>query len=166
MPEPRQIVVANTTPIIALALIDQLDLLQQLYREITIPLGVSSEILAGGASGRAVVDLERLAWIRTVALQDPGRANLITDLDRGEAEVIALAHEVQASVVILDERLARRHAQHLGLPVTGTIGVLLKAKQQGLISEVGPLISGLRANGIRLSDALVLEALRLAQEEN
>jgi predicted nucleic acid-binding protein len=89
---------------------------------------------------------------------------LLSDLDRGEAEVIALAQELNADLVIVDERLARRHARRLGLTLTGTLGVLLKAKERRLVPAVGPLISQLRQDGIRLDDALVAEALDLAGE--
>lgn len=65
---------------------------------------------------------------------------------------------------LIDERLARRHAKRLGLNLTGTIGILLKAKRQGLVPAVKPLVDQLRYGGIWLSDALVAEALKLADE--
>jgi predicted nucleic acid-binding protein len=164
MPEAGRPVVVNATPIIGLALIDQLPLLQSLYREVLIPEAVRSEVMTGGARRVGVVQLEGATWIRTVALRDPGRADLLSDLDRGEAEVIALAQELTASLVIIDERLARRHARRLGLPLTGTLGVLLRAKERGLIPRVAPFIHGLRAGGVRLSAGLVRRALQLAGE--
>ena len=165
MPEPTRIVVVNTTPIIALALIGQLDILQQLYREVVIPPTVQHEVLSGGSGGIGVIELQRANWIRIVPLQDPRRADLLlSDLDRGEAEVIALAHELNADLAIVDERLARHHARRLGLTLTGTLGVLLKAKELGFVPAVGPLIDQLRLGGIRLGDAVVAEALKLAGE--
>lgn len=154
----------NTTPIITLASIRQLDLLQLLYGEVIIPEAVRTEVLAGGERRIGAAELLERGWIRTMVLPDPGRADLLSDLDRGEAEVIALAQELAADVVILDERLARRHAERLGLPLTGTLGVLLKAKTRGLIEEVGPLVQQLRSAGIRLSDGLIRKALELAGE--
>ena len=94
----------------------------------------------------------------------PDRADLLADLDRGEAEVIALAQELSADLVIIDERLARRHARRLGLTLTGTLGVLLKAKQLGYVKSVAPLIDRLRQDGIHLSDVVVAEVLALADE--
>ncbi len=88
----------------------------------------------------------------------------MSDLDRGEAEVIALAQERRADLVVIDERLGRRHAKRLGLPVTGTLGVLLKAKRMGFLSEVAPVIRAIRQQGIRLGDSLVAEVLALADE--
>ena len=97
-------------------------------------------------------------------MQDPRRADLLSDLDRGEAEVIALAQELNADLIIIDERLARRHAKRLNLTLTGTLGVLLKAKENNLTPSIAPLIQTLQNNGIRLGDAVVAEVLRLAGE--
>jgi predicted nucleic acid-binding protein len=165
MPERTRTVVVNTTPIIALALIGQLDLLRHLYGEVVIPPAVQAEVLAGGPGSIGVTELQGANWIQTVSMQDPRRADLLSDLDRGEAEVIALAQELNAELVIIDERLARRHAKRLGLTLTGTLGVLLKARERGLVPAVGPLIDQLRQGDIWLDDALVAEALRLAGEE-
>jgi hypothetical protein len=164
MPERSTSVVVNTTPIMALSLIGKLDVLRQLYGEVTIPPAVHSEVLTGGARiGSA--ELTNATWIRVIPLRDPQRADLLlADLDRSEAEVIALAQETNAELVVLDERLARQHARRLGLRLTGTLGVLVKAKQGGLIPAVAPLVADLRRGGIWLSDALVEEALRLADE--
>jgi len=104
MLERTRTLVVNTTPIIALALIGQLDLLQHLYGEVMIPPAVQAEVLVGGPSGVGVAGLQTANWIRTVPLQDPRRADLLSDLDRGEAEVIALAQELNAELVIIDER--------------------------------------------------------------
>ncbi len=164
MPERPQTVIVNTTPIIALVLIGELDLLQHLYGKVVIPPAVWTEVMAGGPSRVGTADLQKANWIQVVALQDPRRADLLSDLDRGEAEVIALAQELNAELVIIDERLARRHARRLGLTLTGMLGVLLKAKERRLVPAVGPLISQLRQDGIRLDDALVAEVLNLAGE--
>jgi predicted nucleic acid-binding protein len=108
--------------------------------------------------------LREADWLEVVPLQDPGRADLIADLERGEAEVLALAQERNADLVIIDERLARRHANRLGMRLTGTLGMLLKAKQLGMIEAVAPVIDQLRQGGIRLGDDVVTEVLRLAGE--
>jgi predicted nucleic acid-binding protein len=89
---------------------------------------------------------------------------MLSDLDRGEAEVIALAQELGSDLVLIDERLARRHAKRLGLKLTGTLGVLLRAKRLGLIPSVSPSIEQLLEGGIRLSDSVISEALSLAGE--
>ncbi len=164
MPERPQQVVVNATPLIALALIGKLDLLQQLYGQVIMPSAVEAEVFAGGPRGIGRSEIQEATWLHAVSLQDPQRADLLADLDRGEAEVIALAQELNADLVILDERLARRHARRAGLTLTGTLGVLLKAKQVGQVGAVAPLIEQLRLGGIRLSDAVIAEVLELADE--
>lgn len=164
MPEQGRLVVANGTPIIALALVGRLDLLEHLYGGVTIPQAVRAEVLQKGLRVAGAAELMEASWIRTRALKDPRRADLLSDLDRGEAEVIALAQEMEADLVIIDERLGRRHARRLGLSLTGTLGVLLKAKAAGLIPSVAPLVHRMRAGGFRLSDALVRRGLELAGE--
>src|SRR3954447_9614050 len=85
MPEVAPIVVVNATPVIALALLNQLALLQQLYQEVVIPPAVRAEVVAGGPSGIGVVDLQNAYWIQTTSLSDPRRTALLSDFDRGEA---------------------------------------------------------------------------------
>ena len=165
MPDQPQIVIVNTTPIIALALVNKLTLLQALYGAVLMPPAVQAEVLAGGKTNIGVTELQEADWIKLTSLKDPRRADLLSDLDRGEAEVLALAQESNANLVIIDEGLARRHAKRLGLTLTGTLGVLLKAKQNKLLPAVEPLIHTLQQNGIRLGDAVIAEALRLAGED-
>ena len=160
---PDRIVISNTTPIIALALVRRLDLLHALYEEVWIPPAVAAELRAGGARAGAA-ELATASYIHTVALNDPRRADLLSDLDRGEAEVIALAQEHHADLVIIDERLGRRHARRLGLRITGVLGVLLKAKQLGHLDAVRPYVDQMQQDGIRLSAALVQRVLELAGE--
>lgn len=164
MPDDTRLVVVNTSPIISLSLVNQLPLLRDLYQEVVIPPAVREEALRGRTGSAGITELRQARWIRTMPLQDPGRADLLSDLDRGEAEVLALAQETHASLVVIDERLARRHAKRLGLSLTGTLGVFLKAKKSGLVSEVKPLIEQMDRGGIRLSRFLIEEALRLAGE--
>lgn len=165
MPEEGRLIIANGTPIIALALVGRLDLLRDLYGGVTVPQAVRAEVLRKGRRVAGASELLEASWIRSGALKDPRRADLLSDLDRGEAEVIALAQELEADLVIIDERLGRRHARRLGLPLTGTLGVLLKAKAAGLIPSVAPLVHRMRTGGFRLSEALVRRVLELAGEE-
>ena len=86
------------------------------------------------------------------------------DLDRGEAEVIILASEIAADLVILDETLGRRYAKQSGLNLTGTIGVLLKAKQNGLLSSVSHSLDELVKKGVWLSPKIIQQVKELAGE--
>ncbi len=84
-------------------------------------------------------------------IRDPGSAlTLSIDLDRGEAEAIALMRETGADVLVLDDRRARASAKHRGLPFTGTIGILTTARKRGLIPAVVPLLEELRRRGFRI----------------
>ena len=85
-------------------------------------------------------------------------------LDPGESAVIALAIEHNARLVIIDEQRARRYAQHIGLSVKGTVGVLLEAKENGLIAHIKPLLTQMQTHGIYLGKSVIDEALQQAGE--
>jgi len=163
MPERGQVIV-DTTPIIALSSVGQLDLLRALFDRVIVPPAVHDELRAGGWGRPGFSAVEEAPWMVTVQLVDPSRAVMLSDLDRGEAEVIALALERGANLVILDERLARTHAKRLGLNLTGTLGLLVGAKRRALLHEVWPIVQQLREAGFRLGPAEIAEALRLAGE--
>ena len=160
MPE----VVSNTTPLLTLMGIGALELLQQLYGEVSIPQGVWEEIQQGKDKS-IYQDVSQLDWvqIQTVSNQD-ALAYLHAELDKGEAETLVLAREIGARLVLIDEKAARRVADQLGLIYTGSLGVLLRAKAQGLIPAVKPLIDKMRSNGIWISDILYHHILQQANE--
>jgi predicted nucleic acid-binding protein len=164
MPAGDGPVIVDTTPVIALALVGHLGLLRSLYDRVVVPPAVRAELRAGRSHHAGSVELKAAPWIETVALADPSRADLLSDLDRGEAEVIALGQETRSKLVIIDERLGRLHARRLGLPLTGTIGILLRAKENDLLPAVRPILQRLRDGGIYLGAGLVEQALRLAGE--
>lgn len=163
MPEAPRIVISNTTPIIALSILERLDLLHQLYGEIWIPPAVRAELRRGGTRAGAQ-EVQTAAFIRTVPLLSPSQAELLIDLDPGEAEVLALALERKADLVILDERLGRGYARRLGLALTGVLGVLLRAQQEGYLDALEPEIMRLKQAGIRLGDDLVARVLQMSGE--
>lgn len=159
------IVVSNTSPISNLAAIGQLDLLQQLYGTIIIPQAVYQELINSGDTEPATLAVQTLDWIQTQPVSDQVLlASLQTNLDLGEAEAITLAVEIKAERLIIDERRGRNEAIQLGLQVTGLLGIVLAAKQQGLIPLVQPILDDLRANSFWIRDALYAEVLRLAGE--
>jgi len=164
MPDRPRVVVVNTTPLIALTAVGKLPLLSALYPDgILVPDDVWLEYQAGSPAHR-VADLAAIAVLRRTRLADPRRAQLLADLDPGEAAVIALGQERHADLLIIDERLGRRHARRLGFGVTGTVGVLLRAKQMALLDRIGPILGSLRARGLHLGDEIVREALFVAGE--
>ena len=132
-------VVSNTTPIISLLKLSKLDILKNLYSEINIPYAVFQEVEAG-RNKDYYTNLSNLNWINILEIQDKQAVKYFLDLDSGEAEAIVLATEIKADLIILDEKLGRFHAKHADLKVTGTIGVLIKAKKEGLINELKPLL--------------------------
>ena len=123
-------VVSNTTPIISLLKIGKLEILKDLYDEIYIPQEVFNEIEAGKHK-KYYLNLLTFEWIKIEQIQDRKSISYFLDLDKGEAEAIVLATESEADLILLDESLGRFHAKHAGLRVTGTIGILVKAKKQG-----------------------------------
>ena len=157
-------VISNNTALVALCVLGRLNLLQQLYGEVLIPRAVHDEFLGAERTLRQVT-LEDSPWIKPVTLTNPKRARVYVGLDQGEAEVLALAEERAARLVIIDELKARRYAQRLGLPLTGTLGLLLLGKEGGFIVNLVPLLAELRDAGLHLGPDLIAHTLRLAGEE-
>lgn len=110
------------------------------------------------------MNLLEFDWIKIEQIQDRKSIAYFLDLDKGEAEAIILATESEADLILLDEALGRYHAKHAGLKVTGTIGILIKAKKLELISELKPLIFELKEKGVWLSESLIERILELANE--
>jgi predicted nucleic acid-binding protein len=162
MPEQRTI--CNTSPLLYLHQIDRLNLLKQLYKTVLFPPAVEAELSAGAEQGINVPRLSSYPWLKRVSLVSDASIPLVTDLGRGEAEVIALGLEHPGSRLILDDTLARRIAQLNQLQFTGTVGVIVRAKRVGLVAAVSPIVSQLRKSGLWLSDSLIAEVLRQAGE--
>lgn len=163
MPEPYTF--CNTSPLLYLHLIGQLGLLPELYGEVFIPPAVKAELQAGAARGVDVPQIASLSWLRVIPVASAASIPLVMDLGQGEAEVIALGLENPDSRLILDDMLARRIAHLQKLRFTGTVGVIVKAKQTGLIPAVWPIVVALREAGLWLSDDVVAEVLRQAGEK-
>ena len=160
------IVVSNTTPLIGLAQIQRFDLLQQLFGEIHIPQAVYTEaVVAGREEGGAKREVSDATWIKTKRVQDRLAVEVLLDeMDSGEAETIVLARELKADWVLMDEKKGRRKLAELGVRKIGTIGILLKAKQIGLIPAVRPDLERLRQQGFSISQDVIESVLRQAYE--
>ena len=156
-------IVCNAGPLISLARIGRLDLLPSLFGEVIVPRAVYREITGDGSLPGAG-DLAQAGWLKIAEIQDSsGVARLLSSLDAGEAEVLILARELSATAAI-DEKRGRRIAEELGVSQTGTVGILLSAKKEGLVPSVRSLLDELSAKGVRLSSRLYTEACRLAGE--
>ncbi|MBC6479555.1 MAG: DUF3368 domain-containing protein [Hormoscilla sp. GUM202] len=157
-------VVVNTSPLLYLHQINQMELLRKLYGNIIVPPAVFQELKAGKIKGVDVPELNSIAWISMTAVADDTLVPAVIDLGRGEAEVIALGLEKPDSLLIFDDRLARRIADLYNLTYTGTLGVLVKAKQAGYIASVAVAISMLRTKGMWLTDKIIDDVLQLSGE--
>jgi predicted nucleic acid-binding protein len=171
---PR-VVIADAGPLIALARIGQLDLLAQLFGTVTVTSAVADELLAGGNFPDTAVLANALAqpWLQTVKLSDTWLDECrdwvqLHQIDVGEASAMVLAQhcaaEGGAALLIIDDFRGRNAAQHAGMAMIGTTGLLLLAKQAGLAPVVKPLLLALRQQGYFLSQALIDNALHQAGE--
>lgn len=155
-------VVSNTTPIISLASVGQLRILKELYNEIMLPEAVYNEIRAKESYGYEEVEAD---FIKVKSIKGKKyRDLLLNQLDLGEAETIILATEVNADFVIIDESIGYKIAQNSGLNVIRTLSVLLKAKEEGVISEIRPLLDDMISKGRWYSKQVYERYLRKAGE--
>lgn len=157
-------VVSNTSPIMNLAIVDKLFLLQKQFGEIFIPPGVFEELrieeeLPGCHLMRKAIEEEQ--WIKVLAVDNLSLIQVLRrELDKGESEAIALALEIQAERLLLDEREARRIAKSLGLTVTGVLGIILHARNKGDLPSVSDTVSELREKaGFRISPQLLTDIM-------
>ena len=164
MPERKELVI-NTTPIISLiAATGSLDMLPLLYSRVWVPFEVCREIQAGGADGFASTEFEQMAWLHKQSQPVTIPMLLQNSLDTGEAAVIQLALQEGIALVAIDESVGRRFARLSGLSLTGSLGILLKAKKLGYPVLMKDAIQRMRQRGIWLGDKVVEFALREAGE--
>jgi predicted nucleic acid-binding protein len=161
---PEALVIVNTSPLLYLHQVDCLELLQQLYDTITVPPAVPQELEIGKLQGVDVPEVNSIEWIQIRPVASATIIPAVIDLGQGEAEVIALGLENPDSLLIFDDSLARRIADLYSLKYTGTLGVLVKAKQAGYLSAVAPVITMLRSKGMWLTDKIISDVLRLSGE--
>jgi predicted nucleic acid-binding protein len=151
MPE---LVIADTTCFIVLSKINELHILNKLYSQITTTPEVINEFgddLPG--------------WVIIKSPSDKQKQLILEQqVDKGEASAIALALELPESLIILDDLEARTLAKHLGISVTGTIGVLSKAKLKGIVPSIKPLLEKIKQTNFRISPAIEAAALKEAGE--
>jgi predicted nucleic acid-binding protein len=157
------IVVSDTSPLIALAAVGQLDLLRQLYVEVLIPEAVYREATTVRDAPGAV-EISAANWIHVQPVRDRTLTEaLAVELDAGEAEAIAV--ERGADLLLMDERRGRQAAVRLGQQVVGVLGVLIEAKHRGHLPSVRPVLEALATGaGFRVSDALYSRILEVAGE--
>ena len=139
-------------------------MLQRLFEQIAVPVEVQDEVLrtSPDVPGIAAIRAAFAEGLLTVrAVEDRATFETLTAfLDGGEAAAIALTKETKADVLLLDERRARVEAQRLGIPVVGTIGILRRGRERGLLSAVAPIVDELRQLGFWISAELLDEIRR------
>lgn len=156
------IVFSNTTPLIALSGIGQLDLLPCLFTEIHLVGEVIEECAVGGII--RVPDLRALPWVKVVESTPVQYPTILLELDKDEKHTLDMARKLNADWVIIDEKIGRNMAEYLGLKVTGTLGVLLKAKQQNWIPSFREAAEAMMRQGIRYNHGLVDKLARQVGE--
>jgi len=152
---PERIVIADTSCLIALTNIEAINILKELYQEIFITEEILDEF------GESVPE-----WIKIEKVKNEKYKKLLDQvLDPGEASAIALALDCDNVLLVLDDLKGRKEAEKLGFKITGTLGVLFKAKQLGIISELKVYIEKLKNVGFRISEKIETEILKRSNEK-
>lgn len=160
-----QTIVCNSGPLIALAGVKHLHILEKIYDRVLVPKAVYEEVTTSTALLGAS-EIQKAPWLISCKVSKSPDPLLLAELGKGEAEVIVLALEKKANKVLVDEKKARRIATFVySLTVTGTVGILLKAKKFGYIEAVLPLINAMKNNGYYFSDTLVKSICLQANEQ-
>ncbi|MBI3891832.1 MAG: DUF3368 domain-containing protein [Candidatus Wallbacteria bacterium] len=158
-------VVVNSGPIIALFAVGAQAILGQLFGTVLVPGAVYAEVCGFGEERPGAKELRDADWACRVDLDSPPEPLLAEELGAGEAEAITLASRRGARLLLLDDRRARRMAEIVyDLRLKGTAGLLVLAKQRGLLAAIGPLVMQMRGKGYFLSSALIERACREAGE--
>lgn len=161
---PDDFVISNTSPLFYLQLFEKVDLLRDLYGHIHVPQGVVDELRAGEKLGLKIQRIDSIEWITVDQISVAKQLRRYTELGKGELEAISLALEHPNSRVILDDRAARIAAKENNLEIIGTVGILIAAKEKGLIPLIAPLLNVMRNAGFRLNERAYREALHRANE--
>jgi predicted nucleic acid-binding protein len=164
----RPVVIANTTPVINFAETGRLELLRQLFGEIVIPVAVADELKAKAQLFPLAAAASESPSVQVRPVVNPTLVTALRhELHAGEAECIALAIELQPSLLIMDDVAARGVAERRGLRITGSVGCLQLAKRLGFVPSVGPLLAELRDKArFWLSPRLIARVLRDAGESS
>lgn len=160
-------IVIDTSPLISLvAAIGDLNFLASLYEKILVPFEVCQEIESGGRYGFAVSEFKSASFLQRQNQPLDISVFLSNSLDRGEAAVIQLALNENIKTVCIDEAIGRRFARINGLALTGSIGILIRAKKEGIVFSMRTAIDRMRQQGIWLSEQVIGFALSQAGENS
>jgi len=158
------IVICDTSPLIALSIVDGLGLLDTLFEEVLIPVAVFNELnTANKPQAQQITDWAQRKVVAATNQQLIRSFSLL--LNMGESEAMALYFEKKADFLLIDEKKGRKVAAYNKINVVGSLGILLMSKQKGLIPLVNPLLNRLQQSYIRISDELYSKTLELAGEK-
>lgn len=160
------IVISDASPVINLANVGHLDLLRQLYTRVIIPEAVYREIVIAGSGRPGAAEVQSSPWIESRRATNYELLDAFKQqLGPGELEAIALAAELGADLLLLDERKARGVAANLGLNIVGLLGVLVEAKRRGFVQSIKPIIDAMIATaGFRVETRLYSTVLQSVGE--
>ena len=160
------VVISDTSPISNLLLIDRLDILAQILNHVIVPPAVDREINALEDLGVDISSYHSSQWVEILVPSNMEQVDALSQhLDLGEAEAIVLAQEIDAQLLVIDERAGTKVARSRGLTTIGLVGILLKAKERGLIPEVGAILQLLREKaGFWIGEKLLQQVLTKAGE--
>lgn len=158
-------IVCDSSALIVLARIGRLDILEKMVKALLIPQAVYEDIVVKGASRAGEIEVRKAKWIekRNVSNRELVR-KLNVSLGLGESEAIALAKEIKADLIILDDQKARKAAISEGLRVAGLLALLIQAKEKGIIERVRPIIDELKHKGFFISKDLYQDTIKKARE--
>ena len=157
------VVVADSSPLLYLSRVGVLDLLAAMYGDVVVPQAVWDEVVAQRPSAPGVEAIQQARWLR---VEDRDLPSEDLGLDPGETAAILLAEALHADALLIDERLGRKVAEARGITVRGTLGVLVQARQVGVLPALRPVLDALVAEGFRIAPALVREALARVGESS
>lgn len=155
MPEPSTVIIADTSCLIILHKIGELDLLQRLFSQVTITPKIAEEY-----------QNELPAWVRVASPNEKSYRAIAEILDDGEASAIALALDTSASRLILDDIRARKYAKRLNLSVTGTLGIIALAQKRGIVPSAMNIIDKIQNTNFRLSDRVLARIKQALREQS
>ena len=162
------IVISDTTPIVSLIKISRIDLLEKLFGEVCIPEAVFRELTTNTVFESEAEIVKNSPFLKTTPVKNRKSLEILqaaSGLDDGESEAIILADELKSDILVIDERKGRKVAQKLGITITGTIGILIQAHDEKIISteDIKIYLEQLRNSNIRLSESLIQEALSMLE---
>lgn len=157
------IIIADSSPLIALAIINKLHLLSDIFQEIIVPFSVHQEIAQSDKKFSSLLQEWTKPFIKKCNNTDAFNAYQLS-LGKGESEAIVLSKEFKESILLLDDKKGRKVAKLENQKVIGTIGILILAKEKGLISEIRSSLNLFEEHDIHLSKSLIERALEISGE--